>query len=172
MEDMSYAFVVSGADIKVLPLATNRARVREQAGQLLAPFRQLRAGDMDLTRLTYDTRAAYALYQAIFAPVRSALGPATDILIVPDDVLHVVPFEALVESAAARRGARRRAGCRVRRGGVPHPALRNQLPDVIGGIAECRGCARAGRRAAAALRARESHGQRDGSARARARRSA
>jgi CHAT domain-containing protein len=97
MEDTSYAFIVSGSGITVVPLAASRAHVREQADQLLAPFRQFRAGDVDLTRLNYDTRAAYALYQSVFAPLRSALGSATEILIVPDDVLHVVPFEALVE---------------------------------------------------------------------------
>jgi CHAT domain-containing protein len=108
MEDTSYAFVVSASGIKVVQLAVGRARVRDLAQQLLAPFRQLRAGDVDLTRLAYDTRAAYALYRAVFAPVQAALGAATEILIVPDDVLHVVPFDALVERqprSIARGGA-------------------------------------------------------------------
>jgi CHAT domain-containing protein/tetratricopeptide (TPR) repeat protein len=97
MEDKSYAFVVSAPGVTVVPLAASRARLRDLAQQLLEPLRQLREGDVDLTRLAYDTRAAYALYQAVFAPVQAALGPATEILVVPDDVLHVVPFEALVE---------------------------------------------------------------------------
>jgi tetratricopeptide (TPR) repeat protein len=97
MDDRSYAFVVSQAGVNVVPLAVGRARLRQQVQDLLRPFRQLRTGEVDLARLTYDTREAYALYRAIFAPVQSALGSASELLIVPDDVLTVLPFDALVE---------------------------------------------------------------------------
>jgi CHAT domain-containing protein len=98
-KDRSFAFVVSGSGTKVVPLAIGRDGLRQQVRKLLLPFRQLRAGELDLARLTYDTRAAFALHQAIFAPVRMALGASTDIVIVPDDVLTFLPFEALVEQA-------------------------------------------------------------------------
>jgi CHAT domain-containing protein len=73
--------------------------VRRLVAALLKPFRQLRSGSVDLTRLPYDTRAAYALYQAIFAPLRSVIGAGVDLVIVPDDVLTFVPFDALIEDA-------------------------------------------------------------------------
>jgi CHAT domain-containing protein len=104
-DDRSYAFVVSGSGVKVVPLTVGRAALRQQVDSLLRPFRQLRAGAVDLARLPFDTRAAYALHQAIFAPLRPFLGSAADIVIVPDDVLTFLPFEALVERAP-RAGSR------------------------------------------------------------------
>ena len=102
LDDRSFAFVVSHAGIKVVPLVVGRKQLRAQVERLLQPFRQLRTGQVDLARLTYDTRAAHDLYQATFAPVESALGSTFDILIVPDDVLNVLPFEALVERLRPR----------------------------------------------------------------------
>jgi CHAT domain-containing protein len=106
-DERSYAFVVSSGGVKVVPLAVGRVELRRQVEQLLAPFRKLRSGEVDLARLEYDLRAAHALHQVLFAPVRPLLGSATDIVIVPDDVLHFLPFEALVEAAprAARPSA-------------------------------------------------------------------
>jgi CHAT domain-containing protein/tetratricopeptide (TPR) repeat protein len=98
-DDRTYAFVVSAAGVKVVPLAVGRAALRRQVQQWLAPFRQLRSGEVDLSRLGYDTNAAFALYRTIFAPVRSSLGSAFDIVIVPDDILHFLPFDALLEKA-------------------------------------------------------------------------
>jgi CHAT domain-containing protein len=92
----TYAFVVSSSAASVVPLAVGRESLREQVQQLLAPFRQLRTGRVDLTRLDFDTRAAHTLYQAIFAPVRPLIGSASNVIIVPDDVLNLLPFDALV----------------------------------------------------------------------------
>ncbi len=104
-DDRSYAFVVSRTGVTVVPLSIDRETLRKQVRQLLMPFRQLRAGEVDLSRLSFDTSAAFALYQAIFAPIRPALGSATDLLVVPDDALNFLPFDALVERAP-QRGAR------------------------------------------------------------------
>jgi len=97
--DRSYAFVVSGSGTKVVPLAIGRDALRQQVRKLLLPFRQLRSGELDLARLPFDTRAAHALYEAIFAPLRPSLGPVSEIVVVPDDILTFLPFDALVEQA-------------------------------------------------------------------------
>jgi len=97
--DHCFAFVVSASGVKVVPLAIGRDALRQQVRKLLLPFRQLRSGEVDLARLTYDSRAAFALHQAIFAPLRPSLGPVSDIVIVPDDILTFLPFDALVEQA-------------------------------------------------------------------------
>ena len=98
-DDRSFAFVVSGSGVKVVPLAIGRDGLRKRVEKLLRPFRQLRAGEVDLARLPFDTRAAYELYQSIFAPLRASIGSASEIVIVPDDALTFLPFEALVEQA-------------------------------------------------------------------------
>ncbi len=98
-EERGYAFVVSASGIRVVRLPIGRADLQKQVQHLLAPFRQAHSGEVDLTRLGFDTSTAHALCQAVFAPVRPHLGAASNLLIVPDDVLHVLPFEALVEKA-------------------------------------------------------------------------
>jgi len=98
-ENQTFAFVVSGSGTRVVSLGIGRAALRQRVAKLLEPFRQLRAGEIDLARLAYDTRAAYALHQTIFAPLRPALGRLSELIIVPDDALTFLPFEALVEQA-------------------------------------------------------------------------
>ena len=105
-EERSYATVVSRADMKMVPLAVGRARLRQQVRHLLEPFAQLRSGQVDLARVGFDSQAAFTLYQEIFAPVRPYLGQASEILIVPDDVLHFLPFDHAC-------GARAGEGCQV-----------------------------------------------------------
>ena len=78
-DERSYAFVVSSAGVRVIRLGVGRTPLRQQVERLLAPFRKLRSGQVDLARLEYDSRQAYDLYRAIFAPVRPLLGAATDI---------------------------------------------------------------------------------------------
>src|SRR5262249_33997142 len=42
-----------------------------------------------------------ALYQAVMAPLRGAVGNATHLVISPDGALNLVPFEALVDERGA-----------------------------------------------------------------------
>jgi CHAT domain-containing protein len=97
MEDRSYAYVVSAAGVHVVPLPLGREEIRDQVQHLMQPFRQLRSGAVDLARLAFDTRAAYTLHQAIFAPVERFLGQTSEILVVPDDLLNYFPFDLLVD---------------------------------------------------------------------------
>jgi CHAT domain-containing protein len=99
LDDRSYAFVLTRAGVKAIPLAIGRESLRKQVGGLLLPFRQLRTGRVDLSRLDFDARASHTLYQAIFAPVQPHIGSASELVIVPDDVLNILPFETLVERA-------------------------------------------------------------------------
>ncbi len=98
-DDKAFAFVVSGRGIRIVPLTFGRAKLREQVQHLLASFRQQRGGRIDLAHLGYDRAASYRLYQAVFAPVRPLLGSASEVVIVADDVLNFLPFDALIEKA-------------------------------------------------------------------------
>jgi CHAT domain-containing protein len=115
-DDRAFAFVVSGQGVRIVQLTLGRAKLREQVQHLLAPFRRQRAGRVDLAHLGYDTAASYTLYQVIFAPVRPLLGSASEVLIVADDVLNFLPFDALIE--------------RVPGENVRGPALYGQFADL------------------------------------------
>jgi CHAT domain-containing protein/Tfp pilus assembly protein PilF len=51
-------------------------------------------------------RVGGKLYQSIFQPIESAVGPSRNLIVVPDGALNYLPFEALV-SASARKQADR-----------------------------------------------------------------
>jgi CHAT domain-containing protein len=102
-DDCTFAFVVSSTQTEVQRLPLGRQELRRQVRHLLEPFRRLRSGEIDLARLSFDVQAAHRLYREIFAPLDSELGQASQILLVPDDVLHNLPLELLVERTPVAR---------------------------------------------------------------------
>jgi CHAT domain-containing protein len=92
----SYAFVLTPSALELQPLAVGRAELRRQVRGLLQPFYGLRDGGLDLTRLGFDYEIALALYRQLWAPLEALLGGARRIVLVPDDFLSYLPFEALV----------------------------------------------------------------------------
>ena len=102
-DDCTFTFVVSSTKTEVQRLPVGRQELRRQVRHLLEPFRRLRSGEIDLARLSFDVQAAHRLYREIFAPLDSRLGQATQILVVPDDVLHNLPLELLVERTPPAR---------------------------------------------------------------------
>ena len=84
--DSLYLFAITRNDFDVRVVAKD-ARFEEQV-------RQLRAGVIEQDYARY-TAAAYPLYQTLLAPVRDKL-QARRLIIVPDDLISYVPFEALL----------------------------------------------------------------------------
>lgn len=95
-DDASYAFVVTASGLRLQRLDVGRGELRRKVQGLLRPFYDLRIRGLDLTRLAFDLKGAHELYGRIFAPLEGHLGGAQRIIVVPDDVLCYLPFEALV----------------------------------------------------------------------------
>jgi CHAT domain-containing protein/tetratricopeptide (TPR) repeat protein len=87
-----------------LPIAadTLRALVRE----LFRKMDTRIGGALDMQRAVFDVGIASVLYQSLLAPLADVLGGHTRVTIVPDGILHVVPFDALVVSPEAARAPR------------------------------------------------------------------
>jgi CHAT domain-containing protein/tetratricopeptide (TPR) repeat protein len=96
-DETTFGFVLTSTGLKSERLAIGRETLRRKVRQLLEPFYRLRTGELDLARLGFDLEISVELYKSLFAPLEPHLGRATQILIVPDDVLRYLPFEVLVD---------------------------------------------------------------------------
>ncbi len=105
-DDAIHAFVLTPSDCHYFRLFGDRSEVATDVAHLLEPFRQLSDGSVDLLHLDFDVGTAHEIYQKIFEPLEPRFSGAEELLIVADDTLHFLPFEALARSAAL--GARDR----------------------------------------------------------------
>lgn len=70
--------------------------LRHLLDRLRVPFTRFRGGHVDLTHLSFDTRAASRLQELLVAPALEELEGISRVFVVPDGPLHHLPFEALV----------------------------------------------------------------------------
>lgn len=82
-----HAFVITKSDIVVIPQRHNGSL----ANHVLA-FRNA-LGTLDFEGYV---RSAYSLYRILIAPVRKHLSGVKNLVIVPDGILHYLPFDALL----------------------------------------------------------------------------
>lgn len=90
-----FAFVLTRKSCRFFKLPGTRAVLARRLEQLRAPFESFRAGRLDLLHLKYDLKVAHQIYTQVFAPVERVLYGAKRVIIVADDVLNYLPFEAL-----------------------------------------------------------------------------
>ena len=92
-----YCFVISNQHFETLELAPTSEEVRSKVAALLENLKSgLARGDV------YDRRAAGELYDILLKPAAKFLKGQT-LIIVPDDILALLPFEALVVNADDKR---------------------------------------------------------------------
>lgn len=85
-------------------LATHGAALRENIERLRAPFKAVKEGKItNLALLNFDLNLSQQLYEQLFMPVEKYLPHDTPIAIVPDGILHYLPFEALVTKIETNR---------------------------------------------------------------------
>ena len=104
-DESTFAFVLSSAGLELSRLPAGRRMLREQVRRLLEPFYLLRSGEFDLARLGFDFPKARALYAELVEPLERLrrVGKASQILVVPDDVLCYLPLELLVDTLPSAR---------------------------------------------------------------------
>ena len=102
-DEATFIFVVTSSDLKLNKIPIGRDKLRQKVYGLLQPLHRLRTGELDLARLSFDLETAHDLCEQLFAPVEANIGRARRILIVPDDVLYYLPFEALVDRLPPQR---------------------------------------------------------------------
>ena len=102
-DESVFAFVLSPAGLKAVPLPVGRQKMRSQVQNLLRPFYRLRAGELDLARIGFDFLTAHELYAQLVAPLEAFIGQDSQVLVVPDDALYYLPMELLVDELAEKK---------------------------------------------------------------------
>jgi CHAT domain-containing protein len=90
-----FAFAITPRQRRFLRLPVTRDVLANRIQRLLAPFAQLKSGQVDLLHLKYDVEVANELYRDLVAPLAPQLQGVRNLIIIPDDVLNYVPFESL-----------------------------------------------------------------------------
>ena len=98
LDSTSAALVVTSRGASVILLPIRPDSLRSLVDRLRRPLAQSYAGRIDLARAPFDLAVAHTLYAAVLAPLAPMLGGIDRLYIVPDGPLHLVPFDALVES--------------------------------------------------------------------------
>jgi CHAT domain-containing protein/tetratricopeptide (TPR) repeat protein len=89
-------FVVSKDGVQLIELELSRHELNDLVDRIYAPLTQLQTGRTDAANLTFDVRAARALYQCLLEPVAAEIAPYRALWIVPDGPLWRLPFGLLV----------------------------------------------------------------------------
>jgi len=95
-------FLVSPGGVRFVELDTSAEELVQLVERIHAPFADLRAGRTDTANLTFDVRAAQALYGVLLEPLADELATCGTLWIVPDGPLWRLPFGLLVTSFEKR----------------------------------------------------------------------
>jgi len=104
--DEVFAFVISPATFKLVPLRIRREALANEIQKLREPFERLKNGESELLHMDkFDVNRAYQLYRNLIEPLGPEVKSARRLIIIPDDVLHYLPFECLAASAVPTHAA-------------------------------------------------------------------
>ncbi|MCX5893415.1 MAG: CHAT domain-containing protein [Deltaproteobacteria bacterium] len=91
--------VKNGSLVQMAKAPVSRGVLRQKVQQYLAPFQNLQSV-AQLER--YDAKLAKELFDLLMKPVLGQVAAGAHLIIIPDDVLEVLPFESLVVEAPAQ----------------------------------------------------------------------
>ncbi|HEY2934298.1 MAG TPA: tetratricopeptide repeat protein, partial [Acidobacteriota bacterium] len=97
-----FAFVVTRKTCRFFKLPGTRSELAGRLDQLRSPFQNFRSGRLDLLHLKFDLKAAHQIYRQVFAPIDLTLRRSQvphQVIIIADDILNYLPFEALPRTA-------------------------------------------------------------------------
>ncbi len=90
--DKCFLFVVQKDTINMIAVPLSQKQLQEMVFGLIEPFRSVK----NLMDIEYNSNLANELYKKLISPVESLLEADSDLIIIPDDILFYLPFEALV----------------------------------------------------------------------------
>jgi CHAT domain-containing protein len=97
--------VVTSGQVSVVRLPITKDSLRAMVERLRRPLAATSDGRIDLARARFSLSTAATLHAALLRPLAVSLIKKSRLLIVPDGVLHALPFEALVSSSPAAGAA-------------------------------------------------------------------
>lgn len=105
-EQSVYGFAITRETATLEKLPISPRELNASVNRLLEPFRAYKSGQIDFLRLPYDGALSHGIYQQLLAPLLEQIDNTDRFTIIPDGVLHYLPFEMLVvaEREAASPG--------------------------------------------------------------------
>ena len=95
--DCTHVWVVGQNTLDYYTIEIKENELKDMIHELRQPFLDLRQKKIyTLTNLPYNLKLAHELYTLLFQPIETYLRECDHVIIVPDNILHTVPFGALV----------------------------------------------------------------------------
>ncbi|MFQ6094328.1 MAG: CHAT domain-containing protein, partial [bacterium] len=96
-DENTHVWAVRGNSLNYECIKVKEKELEDMIKKLRQPFLDFQEGKIYLlTNLPYDLRLAHKLYRLIFQPIEGYLGENDPLIIVPDGILHNLPFGSLV----------------------------------------------------------------------------
>ncbi len=95
LEKNAYAFVIDNKSIGYKKLERSSKYIRELTNTLINPIEDYAEGSVDFLRIKYDLKKSQELYNIILFEILEFQKDKKKLIIIPDNVLFKIPFEAL-----------------------------------------------------------------------------
>ena len=96
LDTLVAALVVTPQRSSIVPLGVKPAQVRTDAEALRRAVDVRVGSSLDIRRAHFPLDVAHRLYRALLQPLEPHLADARMLIVVPDGILSLVPFDALV----------------------------------------------------------------------------
>ncbi|MBN1559118.1 CHAT domain-containing protein [candidate division KSB1 bacterium] len=106
-EEQTFVWIIRTNEFKTVSMNVKKHGLDSLVTLLLNQLKDARDGNIkNLVDIVYDCQVAHDLYMQIFEPVEIFLRKREHVIIVPDGLLHYLPFEGLVTKVKKRRHSR------------------------------------------------------------------
>lgn len=105
LEKNSYAFLIDRRSVGYKKLEMESDHIKNLTNSLLNPIESYAEGNVDFLRIKYDLKLSQELYNILFYEILEFQKDKSRLIIIPDNVLFRIPFEALVTSIITDRKA-------------------------------------------------------------------
>ena len=106
MLDSTVAVIaITRQQASVVRMSVSRDALQSMVERLRRPLVAVNGGRLDLARAPFSLTTAAALHAVLLRPLASLLSGKRRLMIVPDGVLHALPFEALVVTPPSGQAA-------------------------------------------------------------------
>lgn len=105
LEESSYAFLIDRRSVGYKKLEKESYHIKNLTNSLLNPIESYAEGSVDFLRIKYDLKLSQELYNVLLYEILEFQKDKSRLIIIPDNVLFRIPFEALATSFITDRKA-------------------------------------------------------------------
>ena len=103
LEKNAYAFVIDSRSVGYKKLEKESSYIKKLTDSLMSPIEAFAEGSVDFLRIKYDLKKSRELFNIVLYEILEFQKDKKRLIIVPDNVLFRIPFEALVTGISTGR---------------------------------------------------------------------